>query len=65
MAENPVESTNKIHKELYENSKSSFRRLLCLLIKEMPRSEVIDILKKKKIIKTDINKDGDLELTER
>jgi len=65
MAEDPTESTSKMHKELYETSKSSFRRILCLLLKEMPRDEVIKVLKQKKIIKSDINKKGELELTER
>lgn len=31
----------------------------------MPRDEVIKVLKQKKIIKSDINKKGELELTER
>jgi len=65
MAIDPKQSTEKLYKELYQNSKSSFRRLLCLLLKEMSRDEVIEILKKKKIIKSDINKDDKLELMER
>ena len=67
MAENPIENPNsETYQSQAKSRLESLRRILSATIRNMPRNEVIEILKQKKIIKYEYSKDtDDLVLSER